>query len=106
MAMYDADPIPTRRPVAHDQLPQLEPGDYVRLQGIPGDLPSHAQLEGAYGRVVHVAGASVMLEMDEPYTAGGLTHRMFYGSPYQLKKVEPVGRMGARNLFDDSDDDA
>ena len=80
------------------------PGDYVRLQGMPGDLPSHAQLEGAFGRVVHVAGASVMLEMDEPYTAGGLTHRMFYGSPYQLKKVEPVGRMGARKLFDDSDD--
>ena len=53
---------------------------------------------------MHVAGASVMLEMDEPYTAGGLTHRMFYGSPYQLKKVEPVGRMGARKLFDDSDD--
>jgi hypothetical protein len=48
----------------------------------------------------------VMLEMDEPYTAGGLTHRMFYGSPYQLKKVEPVGRMGARNLFDDESDEA
>ena len=104
MAMYDADPIPTRRPLTHDELPQLEPGDYVRLQGMPGDLPSHAQLEGAFGRVVHVAGASVMLEMDEPYVAGGLTHRMFYGSPYQLKKVEPVGRMGARKLFDDSDD--
>ena len=41
---------------------------------------------------------------DEPYTAGGLTHRTFYGSPYQLKKVEPVGRMGARNLFDEPDD--
>jgi hypothetical protein len=49
MAMYDAPPIPTRRPVEHDSPPQLQPGDHVRIRGVPGDLPSHAQLEGALG---------------------------------------------------------
>jgi hypothetical protein len=102
MAMYDAPAIPTRRPVAHRQPPQLQPGDAVRIRGVPGDMPGHAQLEGAFGRVVRVAGASVVLEMDEPYTAGGLTHRLYYSSPYQLTKVESVGRMGARELYDDA----
>jgi hypothetical protein len=106
MAMYDADPIPTRSPISHQQPPQLEPGDHVRLRGLPGDLPAHAQLEGAFGRVVRVSGASVVLEMDEPYSASGLSHRLFYSSPYQLTKVESVGRMGARDLFDDSAEDA
>jgi hypothetical protein len=48
----------------------------------------------------------VVLEMDEPYSASGLSHRLFYSSPYQLTKVESVGRMGARDLFDDSAEDA
>ena len=87
MAMYDADPIPTRRRSRTTQLPQLEPGDYVRLTGIPGDLPSHAQLEGAFGRVVHVTGASVVLEMDEPYMPPAASAPDVLRSPYQLKKV-------------------
>jgi hypothetical protein len=102
MAMYDAPPIPTRRPVVHAEPPQLQPGDYVRIRGVPGDMPAHTQLEGAFGRIVRIAGASVVLEMDEPYTAGGLTHRLYYSSAYQLMKVETVGRMGARQLYDDS----
>jgi hypothetical protein len=106
MAMYGADPIPTRKPVVHPQPPHLQPGDSVRLIGLPGDLPAHAQLEGAYGRVVRVSGQSVVLEMDEPYTAGGLEHRMFYASQYQLKKVEVTGRMGARDLYGDADEES
>ena len=73
MAMYDAEPIPTRRPIAHPQPPHLVPGDPVRLIGFRGDLPAHAQLEGAFGRVLHVTGQSVVIEMDEPYMAAGLT---------------------------------
>jgi hypothetical protein len=100
--MYDAPPIRTRSQVVREPLPELRPGDHVRIRGLPGDMPGHAQLEGAFGRVVRVSGASVVLEMDEPYTAGGLTHRLYYSSPYQLRKVETVGRMGARELYDDS----
>ena len=37
--------------------------------------------------------------MDEPYQADGRTQRLFYSSPYQLNKVESVGRLGARDLF-------
>lgn len=106
MAMYDAEPIATRSPVVHEQPPVLAPGDHVRLRGRPGFDPAHAQLEGAFGRVVRVSGDSVVLEMDEPYQAGGLTHRIFYSSRYQLNKVESVGRMGARELFDDGEGDA
>ena len=85
----------------HLEPPHLQPGDHVRIRGVPGDLPAHAQLEGAFGRVARIHGASVVLEMDEPYTAGGLTHRQYFASPYQLVKVESVGRMGARELYDD-----
>lgn len=105
MAMYDAPAIPTRRPLEHRQPPVLRPGDHVRIRGVPGDMPSHAQLEGAFGRVARIAGASVVLDMDEPYTAGGLTHRQYFASPYQLVKVESVGRMGARELYDDEAED-
>ena len=105
MAMYDAEPIPTRRPVEHEQPPPLAPGDYVRLRGRPGFDVSHGQLEGAYGQVVRVSGSSVLLEMDEPYQAYGRTQRLYYSSPYQLKKVESVGRLGARELFADDEDD-
>src|SRR5438309_9272041 len=101
--MYGADPIPTRRPVVRTGLPQLAPGDHVRILGLPGDLPAHAQLEGAFGRVQRVAGASVVIETDEPYTAGGLTHPQFFCSLYQLRKVEPVGKMGGRVLYDEAE---
>ena len=101
--MYGAEPIPTRTPVEHPQPPHLVPGDPVRLIGLPGDLPAHAQLEGAFGRVLHVTGQSVVLEMDEPYMAAGLQHRTYYASPYQLKKVPVTGRMGARDLYSEED---
>jgi hypothetical protein len=106
MAMYGADPIPTRRPVVRSQMPQLAPGDHVRINGLPGDLPAHAQLEGAFGRVLHVAGDSVVIETDEPYTAGGLTHRQYFCSRYQLRKVQPVGKMGGRDLYEEEDEGA
>ncbi len=105
MAMYGADPIPTRRPVKRTQLPGLAPGDHVRLIGLPGDLPAHEQLEGAFGRVLRISGNSVVIETDEPYTASGLVHRTFFASLYQLRKVEPVGKMGDRDLYDDEDEE-
>src|SRR5947209_20619703 len=105
MAMYDAPPIRTRRLVVRQRPPQRRPGGDVRSRGVPGDMPAHKQLEGGFGRVARIAGASVVLDMDEPYTAGGLAHRQYFASPYQLVKVESIGRMGARELYDDEPED-
>jgi hypothetical protein len=93
MAMYDAEPIPTRRPIEHKQLPVFAPGDHARRP------------DGAYGTVVRVSGESVVLRMDEPFQAGGLTQRIYYSNLHELAKVESVGRMGARDLFSDDGED-
>jgi hypothetical protein len=93
MAMYDAPPIATRRPITHEPLPVLAPGDHVRR----GD--------GEFATVVRVAGESVVLRMDEPYLAAGLPHRLYYSNLHELTKVESVGRLGARDLFQEDGDD-
>jgi hypothetical protein len=105
MAMYDAKPIEPRKPVERRSLPVLAPGDHVRLIRNPGTMPGHVALDGAYGTVLRVAGDSVVLEMDEPFEAGGLTQTVFYSRASELKKVEVAGRMGSRILFRDEDED-
>jgi hypothetical protein len=104
MAMYDAKPIETRKPIDRPAPPDLAPGDLVRLVRNPGTMPGHAALDGAYGTVLRVAGDSVVLEMDEPFDAGGLTQKVFYSRPSELKKVRAAGRMGSRVLFADDDE--
>jgi hypothetical protein len=93
MAMYDAPAIKTRRPITHEPLPVFGAGDHAR------------RLDGAYGTVVRVHGDSVVLRMDEPFMAAGLSHRLYYSNVHELTKVESVGRMGARDLFQDDEDD-
>ena len=68
--------------------PELHPGDRVRLK------PT-----GAGGTVRRVHGRSVVLEMDEPFVAGGLTQRTYYSYPGELELVPVVGRMGAEPLY-------
>lgn len=106
MAMYDAKPIETRRPIERPEQPKLAPGDHVRLTRNPGTMPGHEALDGAYGTVLRVNGDSVVLEMDEPFDAGGLTQKVFYSRPSELKKVRVAGKMGSRILFQDDDEDA
>ena len=53
--------------------------------------------------MVRVAGDSVVLRMDEPFQAGGLPQRIYYSNVHELAKVESVGRMGARDLFEDDE---
>ncbi|MDQ1674815.1 MAG: hypothetical protein QOC98_3377 [Frankiaceae bacterium] len=91
--MYDAEPIETRRPITRKALPVFVPGDHARRR------------DGAYGTVMRVAGDSVVLRMDEPFQSGGLTHRVYYSNVHELAKVASVGRMGARDLFQDDEDD-
>jgi hypothetical protein len=93
MAMYDAPPIETRRPITHEPLPVFAPGDHARRR------------DGAFGTVVRVAGDSVVLRMDEPFLVAGLSQRIYYSNVHELTKVESVGRMGARDLFHDDEDD-
>jgi hypothetical protein len=92
MAMYDAEPIATRRPIDHKPLPVFVPGDHARRP------------DGAYGTVVRVAGSSVVLRMDEPFLVAGLTQRTYYSNVHELTKVDSVGKMGARDLFSDEGD--
>jgi hypothetical protein len=90
--MYDAEPIPTRRPIERKQVPVFAAGDHARRP------------DGAYGTVVRVAGDSVVLQMDEPFQSGGLSQRIYYSNVHELTKVESVGRMGARDLFGEDDE--
>ncbi|MDX6594216.1 MAG: hypothetical protein QOJ13_3412 [Gaiellales bacterium] len=106
MAMYDSKPIETRKPIDRRAAPVLAAGDHVRLTGNPGTMPGHVALDGAFGTVLRVVGDSVVLEMDEPFEAGGLTQTVFYSRPSELKKVRVAGRMGSRVLFSDDDEDA
>jgi hypothetical protein len=68
--------------------PTLRPGDRVLVK------PT-----GAHGTVRHLHGRSVVLEMDEPFVAGGLSQRMYYSYPGELELVPAVGRMGAERLY-------
>ena len=95
--MYDNTPIETRRPVVRREPPKLQPGDRVRLR-------EGRRLAAAKGTVARVAGGSVVLEMDEPYLAGGLTQRTFYSYPFELELIPRVGRMGAEDLFADDEE--
>jgi hypothetical protein len=84
--------VPFRRrppsPPVHQPAPDLRPGDRVRLR-----------TTGARGTVVHVSGRSVVLEMDEPFAAAGITQRTYYSYPGELEAIPVAGRMGAQVLY-------
>ena len=101
MAMYDNPPIATRRPVAHEEDPALQPGDRVRIKHNPGTMPGHDALTGAAGTVLRVAPGRVVLDMDHEFVAAGLVQKQFYSYPGELERIERVGRMGAVDLFAD-----
>lgn len=79
---------PAPAPLAHSAPPTLEPGARVRLK-----------TTGARGTVVHVKGRSVVLEMDEPFTAAGISQRTYYSYPGELEVIPVAGRMGAQVLY-------
>jgi hypothetical protein len=53
--------------------------------------------------VKHVAGRSVVVELDRPYMAAGAPRRLYYSYPGELEIVPKVGRMGAVDLFADDE---
>jgi hypothetical protein len=58
---------------------------------------------GETGTVAHVAGRSVVLELDRPYMAAGTPQRLYYSYPGELEAIPRVGRMGAQDLFADDE---
>ncbi|MGZ4431320.1 MAG: hypothetical protein ACXVYV_06695 [Gaiellales bacterium] len=105
MAMFDTRPLELRFPVRHPQPPVLEPGDRVRLRRVPGTMPGHRALAGAKGTVEAVHGNRVIVRMDEPYQADCVEQRLFYSYPFELEKIERVGRMGDEDLFADEEEE-
>jgi hypothetical protein len=59
---------------------------------------------GETGGVTHVAGRSVVIELDRPYMASGTPQRLYYSYPGELELIPRVGKMGAVDLFLDEED--
>jgi hypothetical protein len=87
---------PTLKPRRRE--PVVAPGDRVRI--VAGYSPQLGQT----GTVVHVAGRSVRVELDEPYAVAGRSERLFYSYPGELESIPRVGRMGAEDLFADDEE--
>ena len=59
---------------------------------------------GQAGVATHVAGRSVVVELDRPYMAAGTPQRLYYSYPGELELIPRVGKMGAVDLFLDEED--
>jgi hypothetical protein len=75
-------------------------GDRVKI--VAGTSPQ----TGQSGTVVRVTGQSVVLELDRPFASAGRPQRLYYSYAGELELVPRVGKMGARDLFADDEDDA
>jgi hypothetical protein len=83
--------------------PVLSVGDHVRIKRVPGTMPAHVHLEGATGVVERVNDSRVVLRLDDPYEASGVTRQRFYSYARELEPLHVVGRMGTRDLYGDGD---
>jgi hypothetical protein len=72
-------------------------GERVRIVG------PNSPRRDEHGTVKHVAGRSVVVELDRPYMASGTPRRLYYSYPGELEIVPKVGRMGAVDLFADDE---
>jgi hypothetical protein len=87
---------PTSR--ARPEPPKVAVGDRVRI------VSRTSPKVGETGGVTHVAGRSVVIELDRPYMAAGMPQRLYYSYPGELELIPRVGRMGAVDLFLDEED--
>jgi hypothetical protein len=78
--------------------PKVAVGDRVRI------VSRTSPKVGETGGVTHVAGRSVVIELDRPYMAAGTPQRLYYSYPGELELIPRVGRMGAVDLFLDEED--
>jgi hypothetical protein len=77
--------------------PTVRAGDRVRI------VDRNSPRLDEHGTVKHVAGRSVVVELDRPYMASGMPRRLYYSYPGELAVVPRVGRMGAVDLFADDE---
>ena len=98
MPLFKRPGTPSARP--RPRPPRVRQGDRVRI--VAGTSPQ----AGQSGTVVRVRGRSVLLELDRPFASAGSMQRLYYSYPGELELVPRVGRMGARDLFADDEDDA
>jgi hypothetical protein len=78
--------------------PKVTVGDRVRI--VSRTSPKVGQM----GVATHVAGRSVVVELDRPYMAAGTPRRLYYSYPGELELIPRVGKMGAVDLFLDEED--
>jgi hypothetical protein len=104
MAMYDAPRIPTRTPLDRPRTPVVKAGDRVRFHRAAEAIPGHGPQDGAMGTVQRVNGDAVVVQLDEPFDAAGLTMHTFHSYARELEPIARVGRLGGEDLFADDED--
>jgi hypothetical protein len=104
MAMYDAPRIPTRKPLDRRRTPVLSAGDRVRFHRADEAIPGHGPDDGAMGTVQRVNGDAVVVQLDEPFEAAGLTVHTFHSYAPELEPIARVGKLGSEDLFADDED--
>jgi len=104
MAMYHASPIPTRTPLDRPRTPVLKAGDRVRFRRADEAIPGHGPEDGAMGTVQRVNGEAVVVQLDQPFEAAGLTMHTFHSYARELEPIARVGKLGGEDLFADDED--
>jgi hypothetical protein len=102
--MYDNPPIATRRPLERPRTPILKAGDRVRFHRAAEAIPGHGPDDGAMGTVQRVNGDAVVVQLDQPYEAAGLTVHTFHSYARELEPIARVGKLGGEDLFADDED--
>jgi hypothetical protein len=85
-------------PSAAGEPTPIGPGARVRIR-----RDAQHPLAGLTGEVIHISGRRVVLRMDEPYRASGVTERVFYSYPEELEVARRVGRLGDVDLYDETE---
>jgi hypothetical protein len=96
MALFKRPDRPTIKP--RRARADVAAGDRVRV--VAGFSPQFGQS----GTVVHVAGRSVVVELDKPFPVAGGSQRRYYSYAGELESIARVGRMGAHDLFADDEE--
>lgn len=104
MAMYDAPRIPTRTPLDRRRAPVLGAGDRVRFHRADEAIPGQGPPDGAMGTVQRVNGDAVVVQLDQPFEAAGLTIHTFHSYARELEPIARVGKLGDEDLFADDED--
>ena len=82
----------------------LKAGDRVRFHRADEAIPGHGPEDGAMGTVQRVNGEAVVVQLDQPFEAAGLTMHTFHSYARELEPIARVGKLGGEDLFADDED--